>query len=367
MRRIIAQMRKELTQIVRDWRTLALALALPVFLLLLMSSALSLTVNELPIVVQDFDGSSASNSLVDAFRASITLKVVSWPVDKSAEEALASNAGRAVLIIPSHFGRDMARGVNAPVQFLVDASDANTAKLVTAYAGQIATYYNQQAGGARTGPIQTAIRLWFNPGLSSKKFYGPGIFVLGISMFPPLLAALAMAKEGELKTILQVYVSSIPAHEFLLGKIIAFMIVALAECLVMSLLLFTWFGLSFAGDPTPALIATVLYAFCVAAFGTMVGAIIPNQAAALQAVAFGGFLLVFLLSGLIFPVENIPIGLRWISSLVWGRYYIEIVRDALLQGGGWPAMWYKVLIIGAIGAIFYGLAWRGMRRMQVKA
>jgi ABC-2 type transport system permease protein len=239
--------------------------------------------------------------------------------------------------------------------------------LVTAYAGQIATSYNQQASGAQTGPIQTAIRLWFNPGLSSKKFYGPGIFVLGISMFPPLLAALAMAKEGELKTILQVYVSSIPAHEFLLGKIIAFMIVALAECLIMSLLLFTWFGLSFAGDPTPAMIATVLYAFCVAAFGTMVGAIIPNQAAALQAVAFGGFLLVFLLSGLIFPVENIPAGLRWISSLVWGRYYIEIVRDALLQGGGWPAMWSKVLIIGAIGAIFYGVAWQGMRKMQVKA
>ena len=367
MRRIIAQMRKELTQIVRDWRTLALALALPVFLLLLMSSALSLTVNELPIVVQDFDGSSASNDFIDAFRASITLKVVPWPVDKSAEEALASNAGRAVLIIPSHFGRDMARGVNAPVQFLVDASDANTAKLVTAYAGQITTSYNQQGSGTQAGPIQTAIRLWFNPGLSSKKFFGPGIFVLGLSMFPPLLAGLAMAKEGELKTILQVYVSSIPAHEFLLGKIIAFMIVALAERLIMSLLLFTYFGLSFAGDPTPALIATILYAFCVAAFGTMVGAVIPNQASALQAVAFGGFILVFLLSGMMFPIQNIPAGLRWISNLIWGRYYIEIVRDALLQGGGWPAVWYKVLIIGAIGTLFYGIAWHGMRRMQVKA
>ena len=367
MRRIIAQTRKELTQIVRDWRTLALALALPMFLLVLMSSALSLTVNELPIVVQDFDGSSASNDFIDAFRASITLKVVPWPVDKSAEEALASNAGRAVLIIPSHFGRDMARGVNAPVQFLVDASDANTAKLVTAYAGQITTSYNQQGSGTQAGPIQTAIRLWFNPGLSSKKFFGPGIFVLGLSMFPPLLAALAMAKEGELKTILQVYVSSIPAHEFLLGKIVAFMIVALAECLIMSLLLFTYFGLSFAGDPTPALIATVLYAFCVSAFGTMVGAVIPNQASALQAVAFGGFILVFLLSGMMFPIQNIPAGLRWISNLIWGRYYIEIVRDALLQGGGWPAVWYKVLIIGAIGTLFYGIAWHGMRRMQVKA
>jgi len=346
---------------------MALALALPVFLLVLMSNALSLTVNELPIVVQDFDGSTASNDFIDVFRASITLHVVSWPVDKTAEAALASNAARAVLIIPFHFGRDMARGVNAPVQFMVDASDANTAKLVSAYASQITSAYTQQVGGAQAAPIVTAIRLWFNPGLSSTKFFSPGIFVLGISMFPPLLAALAMAKEGEQKTILQVYVSSISAHEFLLGKIIAFMAVALAECLVMSLLLFTSFGLSFAGDPTPALIATVLYVFCVAAFGTMIGAIIPNQAAAMQAVAFGGFLLVYLFTGLIFPIENIPAGLRWISDLVWGRYYIEIIRDALLQGGGWAAMWFKVLIIGVIGAIFYASAWLGMRRMQVKA
>ena len=368
MRRIIAQARKELTQIVRDWRTLALALVLPVVLLMLLSAALSLTVNELPIVIQDLDGSSISNSFADAFRASLTFHVVEWPTDKSAEEALASNAARAVIIIPPHFGRDMARGVNSPVQIMMDASDANTAKLVSGYATQVTSAYNQQtASGRQAAPVQTAIRLWFNPGLSSLRFYGPGVFVLGISMFPPLLAALAMAKEGEQKTILQVYVSSISAHEFLLGKIMAFMIVALGEALVMCVLLFTYFGLTFAGDPTPFIVATVLYTFCVASFGTMIGSTIPNQAAAMQAVALGGFLLVFLLSGLIFPVQNIPASIRWISNIVWGRYYIEIVRDAFLQGGGWFAVWYKVLFIAVIGAIFYGLAWRGMRRMQVKA
>jgi ABC-2 type transport system permease protein len=368
MRRIIAQVRKELTQIVRDWRTLALALALPVVMLLLMSAALSLTVSNLPIVVQDFDGSSASNNFIDAFRASISFHVVAWPVDKSAEAALASNAARAVLIIPPHFGRDLARGVQTPVQFMLDASDANTAKLVSGDATLIVAAYNRQfASGSHAAPVQATIRLWFNPGLSSKKFYGPGVFVLAISMFPPLLAALAMAKETEQKTILQVYVSSISAHEFLLGKILAFTAVALGEAVVMSSFLFTYFGLSFAGDPTPVIVATIFYTFCVASFGTMVGAVIPSQTAALQAVALGGFLLVFLLSGLMFPIQNIPIALRWISNFVWGRYYIEIVRDALLQGGGWPAVWYKVLIIAVIGSIFYALAWRGMRRMQVKA
>jgi ABC-2 type transport system permease protein len=366
MRRIFAQTRKELTQIIRDWRTLALALALPLVLLILMSTAISLTASHLPIIVQDLDDSPASRDLADAFRGSITFHVVAWPVDKQPELAFTSNAAHAALIVPEHFGRDIARGFASPLQLLVDASDANTAKLMTGYSGQILSAYNNTAGSSRSGPVQAAIRLWYNPGRVSKKFFGPGIFVLGLSMFPPLLASLAMAKETEQKTILQVYVSSISAHEFLLGKIFAFMAVALAESLLMLVALFTYFGLSLAGDPTPFIVATVLYAFCVASFGTMVGAAIPNQVAAIQAVALGGFLLVFLLSGLMFPIENIPVGIRWISNFIWGRYYIEIVRDALLEGGGWPATWFKVAIIGVIGALFYSIAWRSMRRMQLK-
>ena len=368
MRRIVAQTRKELIQVARDWRTLALALVLPLVLLLLLSAGLSLRVSRLPIVVQDFDDSPASRGFIDAFRASISLRVVSWPIARHPEEALTSNRARAVLIIPRHFGRDVARGVDTPVQLLVDASDANTAKLTAGYASRISRAYNLGGPGASSpGPVLTAMRLWYNPGLSSKKFYGPGIFVLALSMFPPLLAALAMAREGEQKTILQVYVSSVSAWEFLVGMILAFMAVALAESLLMLAVLFTYFELRFAGDPVPFIVATILYAFCVASFGTMVGATIPNQVAAMQMVALGGFLLVFLLSGLIFPIENIPSGLRWISTFIWGRYYIEIVRDALLQGGGWPAVWWKVVVIALIGLVFYGTAWRGMRRMQLGA
>ena len=367
MRRIVAQARKELTQFVRDWRTLALALVLPLFMLLLLSAGLSLRVTDLPVAVQDFDDSPASRRLLDAFRASISLRLVAWPVQRSADEALASSAARAVVVIPEHFGRDIARGDDTPVQLLVDASDANTAKLTAGYAGRIAREHNLRAEGAETAPVRTAIRLWYNPGLSSKKFYGPGIYVLSLSMFPALLAALAMAREGEQKTIVQVYVSSISAHEFLLGKIAAFTLVALAECALMLAMLFTYFELGLVGDPTPFVVATVCYALCVAAFGTMVGVTIPNQVGAMQVVAMGGFLLVFLLSGLIFPVENIPAGLRWISIFIWGRYYIEIVRDALLQGGGWPAVGWKVAVIALMTAAFYGIAWRRMRRMQLEA
>jgi ABC-2 type transport system permease protein len=367
MRRIVAQIHKEVIQILRDRLALALALILPLILLSLLGNTLSLTVNHLPIIVQDLDNSSASRAYLDAFRASITFQIVSWPVEKHPEEAFMANRARAALIIPPHFGRDMARGIDTPVQMIVDASDSNTARLMAGYATEVTVAYNRMISGlTHPEPVRAAMRFWYNPGRSSRKFYGPGIFVLALSMFPPLLAALAMAKEGQDKTILQVYVSNISAHEFLLGKIIAFMLVALAECLIMLAMLFTVFGLSLVGDPTPFIVATVLYLFCVAAFGVLIGAAIPNQAAALQAVALGGFLLVFLLSGLIYPVENIPASLRWLSHLIWGRYYIEVVRDALLQGGGWAATWYKVLIIGVTGVVFFVLAWLAMRRMQLK-
>src|SRR6185503_2772209 len=206
-------------------------------------------------------------------------------------DAFQSGDARAALIVPRNFGRGLARGATVNVQLLVDAADANTAKLVQAYASEIVAAYGSRTGRALVAaPVQAQIRLWYNPGRSSKKLYGPGIFVLGISMFPPLLAALAMAKEGEQKTILQVFVSNISAHEFILGKIFAFVGVALAECVICLILLFTYFELSFAGDPTPFIVASILYSFCVVSFGTMVGAAIPHQAAAMQAVSLGGFL-----------------------------------------------------------------------------
>jgi ABC-2 type transport system permease protein len=368
MRRVFAQTRKELIQIVRDKRALGLALLLPVMQLILMGSAISLTVDNLPIVVQDLDNSQASRSLIDAFRASRTFGIIPLSTAVSPESAFISNRARAALIIPAHFERDLARGVASPVQMLIDASDSNTAQLLSGYANEVTTAWNGINGAAtQAAPVEAAIRFWYNPGRDSKKFYGPGIFVLAISMFPPLLATLATAREGEQKTILQVYVSSISAHEFLLGKILSFMVIAFLEALLLLTLLFTYFGLNFAGDPTCFVVATVVYAFCVAAFGTWIGAAIPNQAAAMQAVMMGGFLLVFMLSGLIFPIQNIPVQIRWLSNFVWGRYYIDIVRDALLQGGGWPAQWWKVLVIAFTGVVFYGIGWRTMHRMQVRA
>jgi ABC-2 type transport system permease protein len=368
MRRILAQARIELIQIRRDRLALVLILILPLFLLILLGSGVTLTVSHLGIIVQDFDNSTSSREFVDAFRASNSLYVVSWPTDKQPQEAFLLNKARAALIIPAHFERDVLRRQRTSVQLLADGSDSNTASLLSGYVTSIVGAYNaSHADSTAVQAVQADVRLWFNPGLDSKKYSGPGIYVLSMSMFAPLLASLAMAKESDTKTILQVYVSSISATEFLLGKILAFIGVGLAECIPLLLTLKLYFGVWLVGDPTPFIVATLVYAFCVAAFGVMVGAAIPSRVAAMQMVAMGGFLLVFLLSGLIFPIENIPWQIRWISNLVWGKHYISIVRDAFLQGGGWRTTWLEIVIIGFTGLVFYGLAWRTMRKMQLSA
>jgi drug efflux transport system permease protein len=228
--------------------------------------------------------------------------------------------------------------------------------------------FNAQLAPATLQPaIRPQIRYWFNPGREDLKYFGPGVLAFGLALFPPLLAALALSREGELKTILQVYVSSITAFEYLLGKVIAYTLVAWAEWILGMLVLFFVFGLSLAGDPTPLLVITFVYLLCTTAFGTMLGAAIPNQAAAIQAAQLGGFLTSFLLSGYIFPVANIPQPLRFLSYFVPMRYYLEVIRDAFLRGGGWPAVWHAPIGLLLIGGFFFLIAWMVMRDMQVKA
>jgi ABC-2 type transport system permease protein len=367
MKRIFAQARKELTQTFRDRLTLTLALVLPLILLALLGTAISLTVTDLPVVVQDLDNTPLSRRYIDAFRASLTFDIVALPVAAQPEEALRRSHARAAIIIPEHFERDLRRGSDVEVQVLIDATDANTANIMRGNAAAVTQAFAAGLEPATGGPpVKMRTRLWYNPGRESRKYIGPGVFAVGLALFPPLLAALAMSREGEQKTILQVYVSSISAHEYLLGKILAFWTIAAIQWALSLGLSFVLFGLWFAGDPTPLLVSTVVYLFCNVCFGVMVGAAIPNQAAAIQAVQLGGFLLSFLLSGFIFPIANIPAQIRWLSNIVPARYYIEIARDAFVRGGGWPAVWHGPVALTIIGLIFFGLAWRRMRRMQVE-
>jgi len=368
MRRIIAQARKELTQILRDRLAMALALVLPLILLFLLGFAISLTVTDLGIVVQDLDQTPLSRQYIDMFRSSLTFRVDPFPVTEQPWKALDSGKVRGAMVIPKNFEHDLERGDAVTVQILIDATDANTANLMRGSMAAISQAFMRTiVPPSKPAPIKADTLVLFNPGRETRKYIGPAVIGLGLMLFPSLLGALAMAREGEQQTILQVYVSNISAREYLAGKILAYFTVAMAEWVLSIAAASVMFGLRLAGDPTPFLVGTVLYLLSTVGFGVMIGARIPNQAAAIQATQIVGFLASFLLSGFIFPLSNIPPGLRWISDLVPARYYIELCRDAFVRGGGWPAIWYAPLMLAVLGSYFFLMGWRAMRRMQVNA
>src|SRR6185503_3773240 len=167
MKRIIAQTRKELTQFSRDRLTVVLALVLPLILMWLLGAAVSLTVSDLPVVVQDFDQTPTSRRYVETIGSSLTFRIVPLPITAAPESALDTAHARAAIIIPEKFEADFARGRATEVQWLIDGTDANTANIMRNNAAMISQAFNKQNGAAGAPAIDAQMRFWFNPGHDS--------------------------------------------------------------------------------------------------------------------------------------------------------------------------------------------------------
>ena len=370
-KRIIAQTIKELTQLGRDRLTLTMALGLPIVLLLLFGFAVSLKVNQINIAIQDLALTPASREYIATFERTNKFKLVSQGPNVNVPQLLDRGRIAAGLIIPPKFSRDLKRANReAQVQLIVDGTDANTANIVRGYASATNREFVQNleaAGPANATAVNLQSRLWYNPGLETLKYIGPGALALAVALFPPLLAGLATAREQEQSTILQVYASSLTGTEYLLGKAAAFWLVGMAEVAIVNLEAWLFFGLWFAGDPTPLILGSMFYIACGVFWGIFLGSNAKTQSAVIQSVSFTVFLLSLQLSGFAYPVSNIPIPVRWLSEIIPARHYILLTRDAYARGVGWQSDWKPVLALILLTSLFFFLAWRKLQKMQVEA
>lgn len=367
--RIIAQTIKELTQLGRDRLSLTMALGLPLVLLLLFGFSTSLDVNRIDIAIQDLDNTRISREYIATFERTNKFHLVAQGPGVNVPQLLDRGGAAAGIIIPPEFSRDLKRqGRQAQVQVLIDGTDANTANLVRGYAKATTNAFseNLRSPSTATTPVTLQTRLWYNPGLETLKYIGPGALAITVTLFPALLAGLATAKESEQNTITQIYASSLTGTEYLLGKAAAFWLVGMAEVLFTNVESWIFFGLSFAGDPTPLIISSALYIACIVLWGIFLGTNTKTQSAVIQAVSFTAFLLSLQFSGYIYPIPNIPIYIRWLAGIVPARYYILLTRDAYTRGVGWMSVWSSVLALVALLSFFFFLAWRRLRKMQVE-
>lgn len=356
-RRIAAQCRAELLLFVRDRPALALAFVLPVAMLLIFGAAVRLESHDVPLAVVDLDRSALSRGVVADVAATLTLAPrAASPHD--ADAALAAGRVRGVLTIPPGTARAVRAGRPAALALVVDGSDVVNARLVRAdVAGAL--------GARLAGPLDVAVRTWFNPGRAESLFVVPGVYAIVFGIFPALLAAIGTVRDREDGTILQVYASAVSAADYLAGKALAYVALALGEATVLMLTGALVWGLLPVGDPAPLAVSTPLFAAAVVGLGMLVGTRAATQSAAVQAVSTLSTLPAILFTGFLYPLANVPPALRWLADAVPARYFIVVTRDAFVRGGGWPGVWYVPLALLALATVFFALAWRGVRRMQL--
>jgi ABC-2 type transport system permease protein len=368
MKRIISQCIKELAQFRRDKLTLALAFLLPLMTLLIYGFATRLESQNIPLVVQDFDHTNLSNSYIEKLYATNQFIPKEWSGGNPARDAIDRGIAKVAVIIPPQFSRDIKANKTTTIQVLIDATDVNNARVIRGSIQRVTNFFMQEAGLLPTTKRITArIRLWFNPGRLESLYIVPGVYSVILWIFPSLLTAIAMVKEKEKEkgTILQVYASGISATELLLGKGMAYLLIAITEALVVIGLGGIIFKLSVVNNPITLLLGTLIFLMDSVMFGLLVGVRSNNQNSAVQIISLVGFITSLLFSGFIYPLNNIPFPLSLVTNVVPARYYINITRDAFLRGTGWSGVWFDFLMLTILGLIFFNVSRRILSKMQI--
>jgi ABC-2 type transport system permease protein len=362
MPRIWSQCLKELAQFRRDRLTLALAFVLPLAMLLIYGYAIRLEVKNIPLSIQDFDNSFLSRSYVERLFATQQFRPAPQ-IGSSSTTSLDRGIAKATVVIPPDFSRRLDSGQSVEVQVLVDGTDVNNARIIQNSLRATTRFFNftRQPWPIRIAP-QT--RLWFNPGRQESLYIVPGILGVVLWVFPSMLSAIALVREKEQGTIVQIYASDLPAAVWLAGKGLAYFLVAVGETLVVMSVAALLFQIRLQTSLLPLVVSTVIFLATAVAFGLLVGVRASTQNAAVQGTAIAGFLSALLLSGFIYRIENIPVPLVWISKILPARYYILATRDAFVRGTGWAGMGLAPVMIGLVGCLLFLLAVRGLQRMQ---
>src|SRR5215471_16407299 len=313
-RRLRAVCIKELHHVTRDSRSLTMALAVPVMMLLLFGYALSLDVDRVPALVYDQDGTAASRDLIRQFTGSRFFDVQGSVMDYGAIEREIDRSRILMgVVIPPKYGDDLAAGRNAQVQLLLDGSDSNTAGIALGYAESLVRDYSLEVrsdamnrrGGERTPPpVDARLRVWYNSSLESKNYVVPGLIAVILQIIAALLTSLTIAREWEMGTMEQLLSTPLRPVEVVLGKMMAYFVVGLADATVAVLVGLFIFGVPFRGSFLLLAVSVCLFLFGALFWGIFVSAAAKTQVQAYQMGILSSFLPSFLLSGFVYAIET---------------------------------------------------------------
>lgn len=348
---------KEVREIRRDPVTIWVAAALPLIMLYLYGSALSLDVKNATFAVYDQDDSPASRAMIDAFpQSGYFRRAHAIRADSEIGPLLDGGKARLVLVIPPDFSEKLAAGETAMVQTLVDGSFSATAMVIAGYAAAIIQNYSLERTHHMSAPITVESRVWFNAPLKSVNYIVPGLFGVILMAFPPLLTALAVVREKEAGSVQQIFVSPIRPYQFIAGKMVPYAVIAFLEMLMILAAGLWWFGIPFRGSLVLFLAATSIYVFCTVGLGLLISTVTRSQLVAMLLALIVTLMPSFLFSGFLFPIFTMPEMMQMYTYLFPARYFIEIARGIVMRGVGLEFLWPQLGLLVAYTAIVFAAA-----------
>jgi len=373
LRRIIAIARKEALQVVRDPRSLMIALLLPLMQMFMLGYGVNLDVEHIPLCAFDQEGTQQSQDLLKHFASSRYFAMGKMSND-IASVTHQIDAGQCTLglVIPSGFSRNLSDKGNATVQVLLDGTDSNTANIaanyadsvINGYAGGVQLQAIQRRGGQvqTLTPIDVQARVWFNEDLESRYFIIPGVVAMVMAIVGAQLTSLTIAREWERGTMELLVSTPVTPLELMIGKLSPYFFIGMLDAAICLALAVGWFEVPFRGTLLTLLFSTSLFLIVVLCIGYSVSVSIRSQVGASQIALIITMLPTTLLSGFSFPIDQMPVFVQDVTYLVSARYYVTILKSIFLKGSTVVELAVPLICLAIYALVLVVLAARVFRK-----
>ncbi len=358
---------KEFLQLWRDRRILPLIFLSPVIQLVLFGYAANLDVTGIPLVLVDQDRTADSRELLDRFLGSGFFDLAGVEDGMGAiDRWLVTGNAQIALVIGPGYGEDVAAGRPPKVQVIADGSDANSAVVGLSHASRIVAGTSEELvvralrNGETTsrlpGGIELVPRVWYNPDLKSRWFFVPAVLAMVLMVMTMILSSMGVVREKEIGTMEQIIVTPIRPWQLIVGKLFPFAAIGILDLFLVTAIAVWHFRVPLRGSFPLLVLLTLLFLLTTLGLGLLVSTMVRTQQQAMISSAFLLMTPMIYLSGLVFPIENMPVIFQYITYAVPLRYYTVIIRGIFLKGAGMEVLWPEALALGVFGVIVLALA-----------
>ena len=360
-RRLVALVRKETRQMLRDRSNLVVGLLLPLVLVLLFGYGLSFDVRNGRIAVVMEDSSAATSSIVAGLAGSDYLDPIWTNSMVEAEGMIRVGRADAILRVPPDFTRDVVSG-GAQLQLILNGVDSNTAQSIESYATgaiQMAlAHIADRQGSAAPSGVTVVQRVWFNEANTSTWFLVPGLIVLVMTLIGAFLTSLLIAREWERGTLEALFVTPMRPLELVLAKLAPYLVIGaidLVMCLIAARYLF---GAPMRGSLWIIILSSMLYLLVSLALGLVISGVTRNQFAASQVALLASFMPALMLSGFVFDLRNVPPVIQMVSQILPATHFMGLIKTLFMAGDYWPQILRANAILALYAALLIYLSWR---------